>query len=211
MYRVLLLLVFLGILILIIWRTRTGKINKKSFKSYVDKMIRSFKENIHWKNGDTLNTIRILSYQLTLLFALLMAVTGFLPILILGGHLTGFPLILHVTLAPFFCVALAVSALFWAHSQQFQDEDWSYLKKCQLNMDRNDATNLKSWQKVYFWLFMLIALPAILSIILSMYPFFGTGGQEALLEIHRYSTLLLFLIISIHIIQVSGIPVKPNK
>ncbi len=211
MYRVLLLLVFLGILILIIWRTRTGKINKKSFKSYVDKMIRSFKENIHWKNGDTLNTIRILSYQLTVLFALLMAVTGFLPILILGGHLTGFPLILHVTLAPFFCVALAVSALFWAHSQQFQDEDWSYLKKLQLNMDSNDDINLKSWQKVYFWLFMLIALPAILSIILSMYPFFGTGGQEALLEIHRYSTLLLFLIISIHIIQVSGITVKPDK
>ncbi len=211
MYRVILLLVFLGILFLIIWRTRTGKIKKESFTSYVDKTIRSFKENIRWKNGDTLNTIRVLSYQLTLLFALLMAVTSFLPILIMGGQLTGFPLILHVTLAPFFCVSLAISALFWAHSQQFQEEDWSYLKKLQLNMDKNDDINLKSWQKVYFWFFMLISLPAILSIVLSMYPLFGTGGQEALLEIHRYSTLLLFLIISIYIIQVSGIPVKSGK
>ena len=38
-----------------------------------------------------------------------------------------------------------------------------------------------------------MSLPVILSAVVSMFPLFGTHGQEALLQIDRYSTLLLSL------------------
>jgi len=39
-----------------------------------------------------------------------------------------------------------------------------------------------------------LALPVILSIVLSMFPLFGTDGQEFLLQLHRYSALLFALV-----------------
>jgi hypothetical protein len=43
-----------------------------------------------------------------------------------------------------------------------------------------------------------LALPVILSVVLSMFPLFGTDGQEFLLNLHRYSALLLALVAIVH-------------
>jgi len=48
-------------------------------------------------------------------------------------------------------------------------------------------------RKICFWLILFLALPVILSAVLSMFTLFGTYGQELLLGLHRYSTLSLAL------------------
>ena len=45
---------------------------------------------------------------------------------------------------------------------------------------------------------ILLALPVILSIVLSMFPLFGTDGQVWLLDLHRYSAVLLVMAILVH-------------
>jgi hypothetical protein len=45
----------------------------------------------------------------------------------------------------------------------------------------------------------VLSLPMILSAVLGTFPWFGTDGQRILLEIHRYSTLLLSLFAIIYL------------
>ena len=131
----------------------------------------------------------------------ILAVTGFVPALILGEHSTGYLLMLHLTAAPVFAVSLVVLTLMWAHRCRFTQSDWRWL----LCLMRREAASKKPYpesvdfgQKVFFWLIILFALPAILSITLSMFPLFGTGGQEFLSQTHRYSALLLALVVIVH-------------
>ena len=53
-------------------------------------------------------------------------------------------------------------------------------------------------QKVTFWLIVFLALPLILSIILSMFPLFGTYWQEYLLALHRYTAIVFFVVVIVH-------------
>jgi hypothetical protein len=101
-------------------------------------------------------------------------ITGFYPVLILKESIYGYWLILHVIFASVFAVSLACLAVMWAEACSF----------------KRDSAVL---QKIFFWLIIILALPVILSIILSMFPFFGTEGQEFLIQLHRYSALPLAL------------------
>jgi len=194
MYRILLLIIIIALTGWIIWLNKNNRIDKKS----INNAYQSFLSFIKFKDDNLLQTLRVISYQLTLISFVLLAVTAFLPILILGGHLSGFPLILHVTIAPVFCVALALSAVFWAHSQRLFSSDWPNLKSKIIQNICSLGEEISSWQKIYFWIFLLVSIPAILSIVLGMYPIFGTEGQAALILIHSYSTLILFIIASLH-------------
>ena len=53
-------------------------------------------------------------------------------------------------------------------------------------------------QRIAFWLIIFLALPLILSIVLSMFPYFGTHWQELLLSIHRYTALVFTLVAIVH-------------
>jgi hypothetical protein len=139
-------------------------------------------------------------YLLTGFFFILLALSGFIPTLLFGDHLSGTLLILHVTAAPFFVLSLMLFLLFRAHFQQFDADDFSALKTFR---DERKSAELKklpvqTMDKLLFWLFAVITLPAILSMIFSMYPFIGTEGQQWLLNIHRYSVLLLLIIAALH-------------
>lgn len=126
------------------------------------------------------STIRRLVYLLALLCFLGSAITSFYPALILKEAIHGYWLIVHVIFAPVFAVCLAVLAVMWAGNCYF----------C-----KNDRPLL---QKICFWLIVSLAIPVILSIVLSMFSFFGTKEQEFLLQLHRYSALLLALIVIVH-------------
>ena len=143
-----------------------------------------------------LNRFRKLVYFLALACFGVLAVTGFGPSLIVGEHPAGYLLMLHVTAAPVFAVSLAVLTLMWAYRCRFDQSDWRWLQR----LLRREAGDKKSdlerpgfGQKVFFWLLVLFALSVILSITLSMFPLFGTGGQEFLSQLHRYSALLLVI------------------
>lgn len=165
---------------------------KPEFKNFIRILRKRLKEQGLLKN------FRLVVYLFSILMFMILAITGFFPALILGQSMSGVLLMLHVTVAPLFAVSLAILALLWAHRQQFTTDEWRWLaanlkKPRQLFAAHNDF-----WPKAGFWLILIVSLPAILSIILSMYPFFGTDGQHYLLNVHRYSVLILLVVVMFH-------------
>ncbi len=153
--------------------------------------------------------LRRLIYLLALLCFVVLLITGFYPVLVYGEHLSGFLLMLHATFAPVFAACLAVLVVFWADNCRFDKNYCPWLQRV-LGREAVNKAGVKRYEprpsdglgellrKICFWLIILLALPVILSVVLSMFPFFGTDGQEFLLNLHRYSTLLLALVAIVH-------------
>ena len=152
-----------------------------------------------------LSRLKKLVYLLALLCFVVLAITGFYPVLVLGEHISGYFLMLHATAAPVFAGCLAVLALSWAQQCRFSRTDWQGVKNL-ITRRLASAVSLPEGvglgQKIAFWLIVLLALPLILSIVLSMFPLFGTAGQHFLLDTHRYGALLFALVAIIHIYSV---------
>lgn len=132
------------------------------------------------KKSGPWSAIRKLVYLLTLLCFLTLVITGFYPALFLKESIHGYWLILHIVFASFFVICLAGLALMCAEN-------------CSFNKNGRSLP-----QKICFWLIIILAPLVILSIVLSMFSFFGTQVQEFLLQLHRYGALLLALIIIVH-------------
>ena len=144
--------------------------------------------------------LRRLIYLLALLCFVVLLITGFYPVLVYGEHLSGFLLMLHATFAPVFAACLAVLAVFWADNCRFDKNYWPWLQRA-LGREAVNKAGVKKYelaQKMCFWLIVILALPVILSIVLGMFPLFGTDYQKFLLNLHRYSTLLLALAAIVH-------------
>jgi cytochrome b subunit of formate dehydrogenase len=161
------------------------------------------------------SALRKLVYLLALLCFVVLAVTGFYPTLVLGEHISGYPVMAHATFAPVFAVCLAVLAVMWASRCHFAYSDWpwfqSFVQRITLVKSTGEEAHGKNpgldqpfrraglGQKIAFWLIIFLALPLILSIILSMFPLFGTHWQELLLSMHRYTALVFSLVVIVHI------------
>ena len=149
--------------------------------------------------------LRILVYLAVLFCFIVLAITGFYPTLILGKHITGYLIMVHATFAPIFAVCLAVLAIMWARRWRFASGDWPWFERvvrwATLTNNPGDDTPRKSYdlgRKISFWLIIFLALPLILSIILSMFPFFGTNWQEILLSTHRYTAMVFSMVAILH-------------
>jgi cytochrome b subunit of formate dehydrogenase len=153
-----------------------------------------------------LGVLRKLLYLLTLLCFVVLAVTGFYRPLVMDEHLSGYLLMIHATFAPVFAICVAILALMWAHQNRFKTADWPGLLrvlrrfiKMKTADEQDDGGQSYLVQKIAFWLIIFLTLPVILSIVLGMFPIFGTEGQQFLLNLHRYSTLALTLTAIVHI------------
>ncbi|MHC4482790.1 MAG: cytochrome b/b6 domain-containing protein [Planctomycetota bacterium] len=148
-----------------------------------------------------LGKLKKLIYLLVLLCFLVLAITGFYPALILGEHLSDYWLMLHVTVGGVFAACLAILALMWAHRCRFNENDWPWLRSLvRREGARNEFLPESSdlVQKTAFWLLVVVALPLMLSVVLSMFPLFGTAGQHFLANTHRYSALVFALVAIVH-------------
>jgi cytochrome b subunit of formate dehydrogenase len=144
--------------------------------------------------------LRKLVYLVALLCFIVLLVTGFFQRLVLAESISGYLLMLHATAAGVFAACLAILAVMWAHNCRFNKNDWPWLQKLLQREAVNKAAGEKYelWQKVSFWMIVFLALPLILSSVLSMFMFFGTEWQEFLLNVHRYSALTLALAAIVH-------------
>lgn len=144
--------------------------------------------------------LRKLVYLLALFCFVVLVVTGFYQLLVSGEHLSGYLMMLHATFAPIFAACLAALAVMWAHNCQFNKNYWPWLQRILRREPINKAAveKFELGRKICFWLIIILALPLSLSIVLSMFPLFGTAVQEFLLNLHRYSALLLALIAIVH-------------
>jgi len=148
-----------------------------------------------------LGKLKKLVYLLTLLCFLILAVTGFYPAIVLGEELSGYLSVLHVTAGGVFAACLALLALMWAHQHRFNENDWPWL----ISLVRHDARGMflpersGLLRKICFWLIVILALPIMLSIVLSMFGLFGTAGPYFLADTHRYCALLFAMVAIVHI------------
>ena len=149
---------------------------------------------------------RILVYFVAMFSFVVLALTGFYPVLILGEHITGYLVMIHATFAPVFAGCLAVLAVLWARQCRFTPGDLPWFERLVQRLTLTEGTDetkrRKSsglGQKITFWLIIFLALPLILSIVVSMFPIFGTHWQELLLDIHRYTALVFAIVGIVHI------------
>ena len=120
------------------------------------------------------------------------AVTAFIPA-IQGMELRGYLLLLHVAISPIFAVALVPAALRWAEDCRFRKYD-----RLRCRGGNAPAGKFEASQKLLFWACLLLGLTTVLSAVLQMFSLFGPEGIGALLEVHRYSALLLLMAVMIH-------------
>jgi cytochrome b subunit of formate dehydrogenase len=149
--------------------------------------------------------LRILVYLAVLFCFVVLVITGFYPLLILGKHITGYLVMVHATFAPVFAVCLAVLAIMWAQRWCFTSGDWPWFERIVRRVtlvknpgDQTPHTSSGLGQKITFWLVIILALPLILSIALSMLPLLGTHWQELLLSMHRYAALVFSMVAIVH-------------
>ena len=162
---------------------------KNSFGDLKSIKLKSLTENLH--------SLQSVVYLVTILAFLIMVITGFISLLFTGGALTGILLMIHVSIAPFISITFAMLVVLFAQSNRFNDND--------ITISTEDDGKKKiiykdsAYLKINFWLIGVFSLPAMVSIILSMFPLLGTEGQIYLLEIHRYSVLIISILVIFHI------------
>lgn len=197
MFRILSIIIIIGSLI---WLYRYLKQNKFSLTEVMSSYFLAFKNSfgdlkLLKSQGflDNLALIKRIVYLITLFLFLIMAVSAFIPIILFGDNLNGIFLLVHVSAAPLFSLFLAILVILFAHSNRFNNNDVDLSNK-----KKTFIFNQIGYIKVTFWLIVLFSIPTMISVILSMFPLFGTEGQLYLLEIHRYSTLIVLFLVILH-------------
>jgi len=192
MLRIIALIVFLSIIGILIYRNRGSLPALKTSIRKLDWWLSLARIQPAQVKDDW----RKLTLFLSKVSFLVLAITGFIPSVLFGAAVSGLVLILHVLAAVVFALGLVIISLLRAHDQRFNKNDWQSLQHVIGKKPRTKKSNpyLAAFaKKISFWLILLLALPLIASILLGMYPLFGTHGQEALLQLHGYSALLLVL------------------
>lgn len=113
---------------------------------------------------------------------LVLALTGLGTMLTGRAPMSEWVLMLHATAAPGFAVCTTLLALIWADRSRLNCTSGPFAMA----------------QRTIFWLVLMAALVVILTAVLPMTPIFGTPGQHLLYEIHRYSSLVLFILVVLH-------------
>ncbi|MDP6032894.1 MAG: hypothetical protein QGH04_03495 [Candidatus Marinimicrobia bacterium] len=112
-----------------------------------------------------------------------MAITGFLPLIMGAKVLSGWWMILHATAAPVFSLLLAVGALLWVRSE---------------GMGLKDGAQNKCTKKAA-WAFLILFIPNALSILFSMNAWFPSSTQHTFLSVHFYTAIGLCLLVLLHL------------
>lgn len=199
MYRILILITVISFIYVLFLYLRKNKAELSDWKNYfrLNELIARCSRAISKgeqsaKNYNLYDWVFCGSFLFTILSFIILAVTGFLQVLVTGQHLGGILLIIHVTIAPVFVLSVTITVLLMVHKMRFNYNDLETFKN--RSAKTWDEAKVNIFKKIDFWMAFTMVIPAILAIILMMFPLFGTYGQEQLLDIHRYSTLILFLL-----------------
>ncbi len=190
----------IGFLIVLVWIIR-GFAGRSENTLAIKRWLRRQKQTVFNRGEEitSLNYLRSFFYLLAVLAVLVLAFTGFVPVIILGKHPSGFLLILHVTAVPFLAVSLALLSLFYAQRNRFSQADLSFWGGHEKEKTgRGNTTRIIILKKICFWLLIGLSIPLISSILLSMFTIYGTGGQSFLLHLHGYTALLFVIVAMIY-------------
>ncbi len=143
---------------------------------------------------------RKLIYLFAMLCFVILFITGFYSKIIHGTTISGYWLMIHATAAPVFAICIAVLAVMWAHNCRLDKQYWPWLQRIlqRENINKDVPYKHELSEKISFWLIVASAIPLILSIILSMFPFFGTYWQNLLADTHRYCAVFFATAVIFH-------------
>jgi len=123
-----------------------------------------------------------------------LAVTSFAGVL-LHGELGGWALFLHMCGAGAFTAVLPLSMLSWAHINKFDIPQ---------SQGKSPAPKFYWLPKSMFWVIAISGLVVTMTMLVSMLPIFGTDGLLKLLDLHRYSGLLVVMAAALHFYGVAA-------
>ena len=117
--------------------------------------------------------------------------------LVRGEHISGYLMMIHATFAPVFALCLAILAVTWAGGHRFTADDCPVGPAAAAAHDaaarpgrRQAVPCAVLGYKATFWLLMFLALPLILSIVISMFHILGTSWQYFTMAVHRWTGLV---------------------
>ena len=125
------------------------------------------------------------AYFLMVAAGLVLTLTGILTFATGHAPMTHWVLMLHVSAAPVFAIALAFVALTWSDRSRFA-------------CPRTGYSNIT---KALLWFILLCGLVVILTGVLPMTPLYGTEGQHFLYLTHRYSGISLACAVILHLLS----------
>jgi hypothetical protein len=113
------------------------------------------------------------------------AVTGLGGRFLFGGN-DGWFLFVHMIGAPIFIVGLTATTIIWA-------------ERCRFGPAAAQAgSGLTVSQRLMFWIGLVLGFVVISSRLAAMVPVFGYADQQALIEIHAVSAILLVIAMVVH-------------
>lgn len=153
--------------------------------------MQEFRNNLFrvWLENDVSlfqKTKSTVGYICSLLFFILF-LTSFIPV-VFGYKMSGIFMMMHVQAALMMSVAVVLLVFLHSNSNQLSLEELSKLYE---DVKSKRSLEPQIMLKALYWIIIALILPAMLSIILMLFPLFGTEGLELLADVHRWSVLLL--------------------
>lgn len=203
LFRLISLIGFAGVIAGIVWAIRAQLVpvveTTRTLRQQSFEVANNLKRWRALSAPALLSTLLRFFYLVTLGSFLLLALTGFLPVIILGAAVSNVALILHLVLAPLFAIGITALALLGSQRHRFNQNDgthlWKWLRQESLAAP---PANPNVWQKICFWSSVTLSVPVMVSTVLMMYPLYGTPGQEWLLHLHGYMGLLMLMVVMLH-------------
>jgi hypothetical protein len=129
-----------------------------------------------------------------------LAVTGYVPVLFQDKPVLGLWGLAHVGAAPVFALSMALLTLTWAEHCRYGRHDlpWTAAPSPTLGgaprVDRYTGR-----QKTFMWVSALLAAVIIITGVGRMVPVFASAGQDLLLQIHRSASLVFVVRVMLHL------------
>ena len=153
------------------------------------------------QRGPRWNLWEKLIYFALLICVVDLAVTAFFSVLRFGS-MGGWFLFVHMFGSGALVALLPLLAMTWAESNRFgRGKDSARSKKPSKARAgaSGDAPRFLWLSKLSFWIILASGLVTVMTMLLSMLPLFDTEGLHGLLDIHRYSGLLLVVATMFHL------------
>ncbi len=187
-FRVVAIITITASIIYVLSKLKKLKISPKEFWHL---SMQEFRNNLFrvWLENDVSlfqKTKSTVGYICSLLFFILF-LTSFIPV-VFGYKMSGIFMMMHVQAALMMSVAVVLLVFLHSNSNQLSLEELSKLYE---DVKSKRSLEPQIMLKALYWIIIALILPAMLSIILMLFPLFGTEGLELLADVHRWSVLLL--------------------
>jgi hypothetical protein len=138
-----------------------------------------------------------LVYAAIVISVAILGITSFFAVLRFGV-LEGWMLFAHMFGAGAFVFVLPVFAITWCEASRFGAGRTAGTSE----EEAECAPRFFWFPKLMFWIMLAGGLIVTMTMLLSMLPLFGTDGLHALLDVHRYSGLLVVVAAALHFYSV---------